>query len=293
MAAGMPCALWLWHRAADAGAARSAAAAVGSLVLQWLSCIYYGLLFAPFLGVMIAADWLGIPADRRRRVFAGLAVAALAGVVVIALYSMPYLANRDSTGDRDAADVTAYSATLSSYLGVSPHNALYGGWLSRFGGAESRLFPGFAAAALAVVGLVAGPWNRRRWGYLAAGVLAFDLSLGANGILFPLLREWVLPYRGLRAPGRAGVMVAAGRRGVRRRRGGVHSARGCRRSGAARSSPPAWARYCSSSIELRRTCGRRRRRPRRRRSASPVARWWPKCPWPRPSAWISASMRPT
>jgi hypothetical protein len=37
-------------------------------------------------------------------------------------------------------------------------------------------------------------------------VLAVDLSLGANGILFPLLREWVLPYRGLRAPGRAGVM---------------------------------------------------------------------------------------
>ena len=207
MAAWMPCALWLWHRAADGGAARPAAAAVASVVLQWLSCIYYGLLFAPFLGVMIAADWLGIAAKRRRHVLAGLVVAAVAGLVVIALYSMPYLANRETTGDRDAADVAAYSATLSSYLGVPPHNALYGSWLSPFGSAELRLFPGGVALLLALVGLAVGPWNRRRWGYLAAGMLAIDLSLGANGLLFPLLREWVLPYRGLRAPGRAGVMV--------------------------------------------------------------------------------------
>lgn len=207
MAAWMPLALWLWHRAAERGEARTAAAAVGGVVLQWLSCIYYGLLFAPFLAVMIAAEWLGIARDRRRRVLAGLGIAAVAGVAVIALYSMPYLANRESTGDRGAADVIAYSATISSFVGVSPHNALYGSWLSRFGGAESRLFPGAVAMALAIVGLAAGPWNRRRWGYLAAGVLAIDLSLGANGVLFPLLREWVLPYRGLRAPGRAGVMV--------------------------------------------------------------------------------------
>lgn len=206
MAAWMPASLWLWHRAVDRGTAGDAAGAAGSVALQWLSCIYYGLLFAPMLGAMIAIEGVGVARDRRRPVLAGLAVAALAGVVVIALYSMPYLANRDATGDRDAASVSTYSATLSSYIGVAPHNKLYGPSLSRFGGAEHRLFPGLTAIALAALGLFAGPWDRRRWGYLAAGVLAVDLSLGANGIIFPLLREWVMPYRGLRAPGRAGVM---------------------------------------------------------------------------------------
>lgn len=206
MAGWMPASLWLWHRAVDRGTAGDAAGAAGSVALQWLSCIYYGLLFAPMLGAMIAIEGVGVARDRRRPVLAGLAVAALAGVVVIALYSMPYLANRDATGDRDAASVSTYSATLSSYIGVAPHNKLYGPSLSRFGGAEHRLFPGLTAIALAALGLFAGPWDRRRWGYLAAGVLAVDLSLGSNGIIFPLLREWVMPYRGLRAPGRAGVM---------------------------------------------------------------------------------------
>ena len=207
MAAWMPAALWWWHRAVDRGEAGSAAAAAGGVALQWLSCIYYGLLFAPFLGVMIAAEAFSVRRERRRRVVVAVAIAAVVGMAVVALYSMPYLANREATGDRDAAAVHAYSATLTSYLGVSPHNALYGSWLSRFGGHESRLFPGMAATALAVLGLFTGPWTRRRWGYLAAGVLAVDLSLGANGILFPVLREWVLPFRGLRAPGRAGVMA--------------------------------------------------------------------------------------
>jgi hypothetical protein len=206
MAAWMPTAFWLWHRAVDRGTAGAAAGAAGSVALQWLSCIYYGLLFAPLLGVMIAVEGVGVSRDRRGRVLAGLAIAAVAGVAVIAWYSLPYLANRDATGDRDAGSVLTYSATLSSYLGVSPYNALYGSSLSGFGGAEHRLFPGITALALAVLGLFAGPWDRRRWGYLAAGLLAVDLSLGANGIVFPLLREWVLPYRGLRAPGRAGVM---------------------------------------------------------------------------------------
>lgn len=206
MAAWMPAALWFWHRAVDGGQATAAAGAAGGVALQWLSCIYYGLLFAPFLGVMIAVEGWSLPRERRRHLLAGLAAATLAGIVVIALYSLPYLANREGTGDRDAASVQAYSATLGSYLGVSTHNAMYGSSLSRFGGGESRLFPGLVATALAVVGVFAGPWNRRRWAYAAAGVLAVDLSLGANGLLFPVLREWLLPYRGLRAPGRAGVM---------------------------------------------------------------------------------------
>ncbi len=139
---------------------------------------------------------------------------------MIALYSLPYLANREQTGDREAMDVATYSATAASYIGVGRHNLLYGRWLAAFGGAESRLFPGVVAVVLAGIGLVGGPWNLRRWAYLAAGVLAVDLSLGTNGVVFPLLREWVLPYRGLRAPGRASPGICA-RGGGRRNADGT------------------------------------------------------------------------
>ncbi len=77
MAAWMPCALWWWHRAVDAGEARPAGAAVGGLVGQWLSCIYYGLLFAPFLGVVMAIEWPTVAKDRRRRLLTGLVAAAV------------------------------------------------------------------------------------------------------------------------------------------------------------------------------------------------------------------------
>lgn len=207
MAAWMPLALWLWHRAVDRNAPRLAAGAVGGAVLQWLSCIYYGLLFAPVFAVILAVEWADIVKAQRRKFLDMLGVAAVVGAIAIGLYSMPYLANRSNTGDREGEEVARYSATGWSYLAVPPHNSLYGSMLSRFGEGERRLFPGVVALVLAAAGLAAGPWNRRRWAYAAAGLVAIDLSLGMNGFVFPVLREWIVPYRGLRAPARAGILV--------------------------------------------------------------------------------------
>lgn len=207
MAAGMPLVLWMWHRAVDRESPRLAAGAVSCAVLQWLSCIYYGLLFAPVFAVMVTIEWPSIVKPHRRRILAALAASAVAGTIVIGAYSMPYVRNRPSTGDRAAGEVARYSATPWSYVAVPPRNLLYGPWLSKFGDAETRLFPGSVALVLAVAGLAAGPWNRRRWAYLAGGIVALDLSLGTNGFLFPVLREWAVPYRGLRAPARAGIVV--------------------------------------------------------------------------------------
>jgi hypothetical protein len=207
MAAFMPASVWLWHRAVDRASPGAAGAAVIGGVLQWLSCIYYGVLFAPVFLTLMAVEWGAIPRGRRLGVARGLAAAAAVGVIVIAAYSWPYLANREGTGDRSTESVARYSATVSSYLAVSDHNPLYARWLAGYARPEAVMFPGAAAVILAAAGIAAGPWTRRRVAYVAAGLVAFDLSLGANGLLFPVLREWLLPFRGLRAPARAGVIV--------------------------------------------------------------------------------------
>jgi hypothetical protein len=207
MAVWMPIALWLWHRAADRGSIADGAGAVAAVALQWLSCIYYGILFAPVFAVAIANEWITIPRGRKLRVVAAMAAAAAAGLLAIWWYSQPYLANREQTGDRLAEDVVRYSATLSSYFTVHPHNVVYGKIPLLDGLYETRIFPGLIALVLTGLGVIAGPWNRRRWTYVLMGIVAFDLSLGTNGLLFPLLREYAVPYRGLRAPARAGVIV--------------------------------------------------------------------------------------
>ena len=207
MAVWMPLTLWSWHRTVDTGRVRTAVASVGCMALQWLSCIYYGLLFVPVFLAAMMVEWWSIARERRRSIAIGLAIAGVGGAIVIAAYTRPYAISRAETGDRRSGDISRYSATIESYIAVSDHNALYGPWLSRFGAGETRLFPGALAAVLAAVGTAVGPWNRRRFAYLVAGLVAFDLSLGTNGILFPLLREWTIPYRGLRAPARAGIIV--------------------------------------------------------------------------------------
>jgi hypothetical protein len=207
MAAFMPLGLWFWHRAVDRPSAASAAAAVGAGVLQWLSCIYYGLLFAPYALVMAAIEWARVPSHRRAWLGGAMAAAGLVGVIVIALYSRPYLASRQRTGDRPPEQLAGYSATPFSYVAVNPRNAVYGAVLPTQGNTETRQFPGLLALALGAIGAVVTPWSRRKLAYLAAGVVAFDLSLGSNGLLIPLLRELVVPYRGLRAPARAGILV--------------------------------------------------------------------------------------
>lgn len=75
------------------------------------------------------------------------------------------------------------------------------------GGPERRLFPGMLPVLLGLVGLLLRPPRRRHIIYLLALVLAFEMSLGARGFLYPLFYEHVPAYRGLRAAARFGVFV--------------------------------------------------------------------------------------
>ena len=72
--------------------------------------------------------------------------------------------------------------------------------------AERQLFPGVVVLALAVVALWP-PVRAVRLGYAVAMAVAFDGSLGMHGVLFPWLRDYVGPFRGLRVPARFSILV--------------------------------------------------------------------------------------
>jgi hypothetical protein len=70
---------------------------------------------------------------------------------------------------------------------------------------ERALFPGVVAVALALVGLTR-TLGRLRLVYLGALIVAFEISLGVNGHIYPYLHEWFAFMRGMRSPARAGFL---------------------------------------------------------------------------------------
>ena len=97
-----------------------------------------------------------------------------------------------------------FSARPRDYRVATKENLLYGRWP---GLPERRLFPGILPPLLALVGLLLVPPGVPLVAYLIGLAAAFELSLGSNGYLYPLLYEHAPPFRGLRAPARAAVFV--------------------------------------------------------------------------------------
>jgi hypothetical protein len=96
-----------------------------------------------------------------------------------------------------------HSAKPSDYLLVSEGNLLYGP--AHAAPPELALFPGYVALVLALVAVVAIRPSAVMFSYVIGLLLAFDLSLGLNGIVYPVLHEHVFVFKGLRAPARASI----------------------------------------------------------------------------------------
>jgi hypothetical protein len=202
----IPLALWAFHRLLDRGTIRDGAL-FGALVTgQLVTCLYYGLFLIPYLmvvcGTMFIARWKVAPQR-----LAALATAAAIVLVATLPIARAYLSARKVVGERGIGEVAAGSATWRNYLAPSEDNALYGVVFAPFMDPERRLFPGFVAVALAVVALWP-PISVPRLAYGLGLLLAFDLSLGLNGLLYGVLYEHALPFRALRIPARMGIMVS-------------------------------------------------------------------------------------
>ena len=205
----IPLAMWAFHRLLDTGRMRDGVLLGVCTACQMLSCMYYGLFLIPYMavvcGAMLIADR---PLSRQR--LAALAVAAAILVVAMIPVGRAYLAAREVVGERGRAEVAQNSATWRNYLAPPEVNVMYGSVFARFRDPERRLFPGFVAIALAIVGL----WPRRhgylrtpQFAYALGLILAFDVSLGFNGVIYRGLYDYFLPFKALRIPARMGLMV--------------------------------------------------------------------------------------
>jgi hypothetical protein len=168
--------------------------------------MYYGVFFSIYTVAVIGTLVL----TRRppiRRLLAPAAIAAVVAVLLAAPLIRPYSAATKTKGERGRDEVKVFSATPSDYLRAHFRSALYGTRMLPGRQPERALFPGVVPIGLAIAGLVP-PLGSVRLAYVAGLVVAFDGSLGFNGLSYPFLYDWFSPIRGLRVPARFSVLVA-------------------------------------------------------------------------------------
>lgn len=210
---GLPFAFWAFHRLLQSGRLRDGVLFGLFTAGQVLSCMYYGLFLVPYMAVVCGVMLIASRTMSKQRLTALVVAGAIALVAVIPV-GRAYLGARQVVGERGAEEVADRGATWENYLGPPEANALYGTIFKRFAASERRLFPGFIAVALAAAAFLPRRQspnhrfaNSPTLAYLAGLLIAFDMSLGFNGLTYGVLYQYVLPFRSLRIPARMGVMV--------------------------------------------------------------------------------------
>jgi len=201
----IPLSLWAFHRTMRTGRWRDALWVGVFFAGQMLSCMYYGIFLAAYLVVVGGAVLLTTVAGVRQRLLL-LAASSVLAAVLLAPAGTAYLNARHDVGERGSAENMIFSATWRNYLAAPAVNRLYGSTADRFGSIERRLFPGLVAVTLAAVALWP-PLSTLRTAYLVGLAFAVDLTLGFNGLLYPSLYQYVTPFRALRIPALAVILV--------------------------------------------------------------------------------------
>jgi hypothetical protein len=238
----LPLAMWAFHRLLRTGRIRDGVLFGALTAGQMLSCTYYALFLVPYMGVvcgtmLIVRRGLGPGGALWNRTLVALGAAAAIVCIAMLPVARAYLDARKVVGERGRQEVVDGSATWRNYLAPAEVNALYGKAFARFMQPERQLFTGFVVIALAVVAL----WPTRAFvvsvvrdrgaclAYALGALLAFDASLGFNGLTYRALYDYALPFRALRIPARMGLMTGfslavVGGFGAARLAGGLRSA---------------------------------------------------------------------
>jgi hypothetical protein len=153
------------------------------------------------LALLLSAE----PARRWPAVKA-LAFGAVLAAVLVVPVTRPYFAARQSVGERPISEVEFYSALPQDYLVAHPRNVMMGPLSAGLGSQERELYMGVVTPVIAIAALWP-PISAARMGYGVGLALAFELSLGTNGRLYPWMRQHLVPFRGLRVPARMAIVV--------------------------------------------------------------------------------------
>ena len=175
-----------------------------ALAAQWYSSMYYGL-FLTFYLVVFAAVLIALQRIRGRQVWHTVGAVCIA-VAVVSPLVLVYMRSAPARGDRPREAVATFSAVPADYVRTDSHNPIYRALLPRPIHAERALFPGATTIALAVVGAWP-PFTVWRVALTVAGVVAFDGSLGLNGVGYPVLYRLFPPLHSVRVPARFAILV--------------------------------------------------------------------------------------
>jgi hypothetical protein len=195
------------HAALARGGWAAGAALGAAICAQALSSMYFGLMLAVYLVPFTLCLTAGWRVRASMRLLRAAAAACVVALIAAAIVGPPYLASREARGDRNDTTIREFSATPRDYITSHPHNATWGPRIGRHPKPERGLFPGIMTPALAITGMLP-PLPASGIALVVSGALAFDWSLGLNGLTYDELRRLFGPFRGVRAPARFVVFVA-------------------------------------------------------------------------------------
>ncbi len=205
MTALMPLALLALHRFTDRFDWRWLALAAVLGAGQLYCSLYYGVFFALYASVVFGI-WLAAARRQWTLSLAAqlIAASALYGALAAPLVR-PYLQSGEVRKGRGEAEVAHFSATPMDFLRANVRSATWSAVTPPGRREERQLFPGLMVIGLAVLGMIP-PIGRVRLGVIAGMLLAFDASLGVNGLVYPWLYEWLPPVRSMRVPARFSIL---------------------------------------------------------------------------------------
>ncbi|MFL6280737.1 MAG: hypothetical protein ACJ731_11535 [Vicinamibacterales bacterium] len=200
----MPIALLAVHRILIEGSRRHAGLLAVVLAAQWYSSMYYGL-FLGLYAAVFGAVLLVSHKIRDRRLWYLSAAMGMAIVLVLPLV-LTYMRSAPTRGERPRETIALFSAVPADYVRTRSHNPMYRALLPRPVHAERALFPGAVTIALAIAGAWP-PLTAARTALIVSGAVAFDGSLGLNGVLYPALYRLFPPLHSVRVPARFAILV--------------------------------------------------------------------------------------
>ncbi len=203
----MPLAFLALHRVFETRRVRDGVWLGLAVTLQAWSCLYYAVFLVTGLAIVsvVFLIWTR-PSGWRKLVLPAIAAVAIAAALC-APYALPYLKNQQAR-ERRNTELANWSASPANYFSTTYESWLYRHPPRAVGPFEGVLFPGFLTMTLAAIGALRSG-DRRTLAYAVMAVVAVDLSLGVNGVLYePLSRVFAL-YAGLRVPARLFVLVSA------------------------------------------------------------------------------------